>query len=123
MTETRLPHDITFFHSEELEEKYPDLDFKERETTAVKEHGAIFVIGIGHPLPKSGKPHDGRAPDYDDWYTPNGVNGYRGLNGDILVWHKEINARLELSSMGVRVNAETLQKQSELQEVWDKIKD
>jgi len=64
-----LPDNITFIHSEELETMYPSLTPREREDAFCKEHGAVFVIGIGHPLPKSGKPHDDRAADYDDWWT------------------------------------------------------
>src|SRR5512136_924425 len=75
----RLPDEITFVHSEELEKRYPELSPKEREKRAVLEHGAIFVIGIGADL-AGGSPHDGRAPDYDDWTTPT-PGGHKGLNG------------------------------------------
>ena len=98
-----LPDTITFVHSEELEARYPDLTPREREITITKIHRAVFLIGIGHPLPLSGKPHDDRAADYDDWWTANGNKNYRGLNGDILVWDNELNTALELSSMGIRV--------------------
>ncbi len=83
-------------------ERYPDLTPKERERLACQEHGAIFVIGIGAALP-GGKPHDGRAPDYDDWSTPTD-NGYKGLNGDILVNYPLLDCAYELSSMGIRVD-------------------
>ena len=107
-----LPEEITFIHSEELEEMYPDLEPKERENMACKEYGAIFLIGIGAKL-KNGKPHDGRAPDYDDWSTPT-ANGRKGLNGDILVYYPVFDCAYELSSMGIRVDPETLLKQLEI---------
>lgn len=105
----QLPEEITFIHSEDLLAKYPDLSPKERETTITKEHGAVFIIGIGGEL-KNGEPHDGRAPDYDDWTTPT-LNGYSGLNGDILVWNSVLEQSFELSSMGVRVDESALEKQ------------
>ena len=95
-----LPEEITFLASQELEDTYPDLTPKEREHAAAKQYGAIFIEGIGGAL-KSGKPHDGRAPDYDDW----------SLNGDILVYYPVLDIALELSSMGVRVDEETLRRQ------------
>lgn len=101
-----LPEEITFIHSEELLEKYPSLTPKEREFKAAKEYGAVFIIGIGHPL-KNGERHDGRAPDYDDWSTET-INGYRGLNGDIIVWNPVLNDAFEISSMGIRVNPEAM---------------
>ncbi len=107
-----LPDEITFLHSEQLEGQYPDLSPKERENRACRDFGAIFVIGIGGAL-KNGKPHDGRAPDYDDWSTPT-MNGYKGLNGDILVHYPLFNRALELSSMGIRVSPESLAQQLEL---------
>ena len=106
-----LPEDITFVHSEELYEMYPNLSPRERETEFVKKHKAIFVIGIGAKL-KNGVPHDGRAPDYDDWITETG-NGYRGLNGDIILWNPVLESAFEISSMGIRVSAESLMKQLE----------
>lgn len=105
-----LPETITFIHTEELEERYPALTPKQREQAITKEHGAVFLIGIGHPLPTSGQPHDDRAADYDDWYTENGNTYFRGLNGDILVWDEATNDCVELSSMGIRVDATSLQK-------------
>jgi len=107
-----LPNEITFFHSEELEQMYPELTPREREYEAAKKHGAIFVIGIGGPL-KNGERHDGRAPDYDDWTTET-VNGYKGLNGDIVLWNPILESAFEISSMGIRVNPEALNKQLEI---------
>ncbi|MEA1970377.1 MAG: aspartate--ammonia ligase [Thermodesulfobacteriota bacterium] len=107
-----LPEEITFIHSEDLEEKYPDLTPKERENIVCREYGAVFIIGIGGEL-KNGKPHDGRAPDYDDWSTPT-TGGRRGLNGDILVHYPVFDCAYELSSMGIRVAPETLLRQLEI---------
>ena len=107
----RLPEKITFIHTEELLKRYPDLDSSQRETMAAKEYGAIFLIGIGARL-SNGKPHDGRAPDYDDWITPND-DGYQGLNGDIIVWDSVLERSIELSSMGIRVSPESLRSQLE----------
>jgi aspartate--ammonia ligase len=107
-----LPEQITFIHAEELAAKYPELTSFERENEAAKKYGAIFVIGIGGTMP-NGQIHDGRAPDYDDWSTPT-ENGYKGLNGDIIVWNKVLNRSFELSSMGVRVNKQALLEQLKL---------
>ena len=107
--EPMLPEEITFIHAEELEEKYPDLTAKERENKVAKEFGAVFIIGIGGVLP-GGEIHDGRAPDYDDWSTPNS-NGYKGLNGDIVIWNPVLQNAFEISSMGIRVDKETLLRQ------------
>lgn len=104
-----LPDRITFIHAEELAKKYPDSSPKERENMAAREYGAIFIIGIGGDL-SDGKSHDGRAPDYDDWSTPNS-EGYKGLNGDILVWNPVLEMAFELSSMGIRVDREALERQ------------
>ena len=104
-----LPEEITFIHSEELAEKYPSLIPLERETEAAKKYKAIFVIGIGGQLP-NGEIHDGRAPDYDDWTTPT-VNGYKGLNGDIILWNDVLNRAFEISSMGIRVDPDAMIKQ------------
>ncbi len=98
-----LPDDIIFMSSQELEDKFPHLTPKEREHAQLRESGSLFLIGIGHPL-KSGKPHDGRASDYDDWE----------LNGDILVYHEPGACALELSSMGIRVDRMALLRQEEL---------
>jgi len=108
-----LPEEIKFIHSEELYEEYPDLSFKEREAKAAKKYGAVFIIGIGHPLP-SGQAHDGRAPDYDDWSTET-ENGYKGLNGDIIIWNPVLENAFELSSMGIRVDRKALLHQLEMQ--------
>ncbi len=98
--ERLLPEKITFVTTSELEERYPDKAPKEREYLAVKEYGAIFLMQIGGAL-KDGKPHDGRAPDYDDWT----------LNGDIIVYYPVLDIALELSSMGIRVDEEALERQ------------
>jgi aspartate--ammonia ligase len=114
-----LPDHITFVHSEELLEMYPGLTPRERETRFVKDHGAIFVIGIGGEL-KDGKKHDGRAPDYDDWITST-LNGYNGLNGDIILWNPILETAFEISSMGIRVNSESLMEQLRLTNTTDRI--
>lgn len=108
-----LPEDIFFIHSEELRQMYPDLSAKEREHRICREHGAVFIIGIGNEL-GDGEPHDLRAPDYDDWSTPN-EEGFTGLNGDLLIWYPILERSIELSSMGIRVNQEALQTQLKLQ--------
>ena len=107
-----LPDEITFIHSEDLERGHPDLTPKEREKLVCQEHGAAFVIGIGADL-AGGTPHDGRAPDYDDWSTPT-YNGYKGLNGDILVNYPLLDCAYELSSMGIRVDPSAMLRQLEL---------
>ncbi len=104
-----LPDQIHFIHSEALLKRYPDLDAKGREREAAKEFGAIFLMGIGGQL-SDGQAHDVRAPDYDDWTTPNS-DGFFGLNGDIIVWNPVLQDAFEISSMGIRVDAETLQRQ------------
>ncbi|MDO4462908.1 MAG: aspartate--ammonia ligase [Bacteroidia bacterium] len=101
-----LPEEIHFITSQELLDKYPNLSAKEREDAITKEYGAVFVIGIGGDL-TNGEPHDGRAPDYDDWTTPT-PDGNKGLNGDILVWNDVLGRAFELSSMGIRVDKEAL---------------
>ncbi len=116
--EPMLPEEITFIHSEEMQKKYPDLSPKEREFNYAKEYGAIFVIGIGGDL-SDGKPHDGRAPDYDDWTTPT-TEGYKGLNGDIIIWNPVLNIAFEVSSMGVRVDKEALLKQLDISNTSDR---
>ena len=107
-----LPDAITFIHSEELENKYPEMTPREREDMICREHGAVFIIGIGSNL-KNGKPHDDRAPDYDDWSTPVNEN-YKGLNGDILVFYPVTDCAYELSSMGIRVDSVSLLRQLEI---------
>lgn len=104
-----LPDEITFIQSEDLMKEYPGLTPKERENEAAKKHGAVFIIGIGHEL-SHGEKHDGRAPDYDDWSTPT-PGGYHGLNGDIIVWNPILESAFELSSMGIRVDKEALERQ------------
>ena len=96
----KLPGDVTFITSQELEDRYPDKTPKERENLITKEYGCVFVMKIGDKL-SSGKPHDGRAPDYDDWQ----------LNGDILFWFEHLNSALEISSMGIRVDEKSLEEQ------------
>ncbi len=107
-----LPEEITLIHTEELAERYPDLSPKEREYRIAKEYGAVFIIGIGGQLP-NGEVHDGRAPDYDDWTTET-VNGYKGLNGDIVIWNPVLENSFEISSMGIRVDREALLHQLKL---------
>jgi len=113
-----LPEEITFIHAEELEKRYPDMSSKERETRACREHGAIFVIGIGGAL-SGGEPHDGRAPDYDDWSTPTG-DGFQGLNGDIVVYNSVLDSAFELSSMGIRVDPDALSRQLVIREATER---
>lgn len=108
-----LPSNIHFVHSEDLLAMYPDKSPKEREDAICREYGAVFVIGIGGKL-ANGKKHDGRAPDYDDWSTM-AENGKAGLNGDILIWYPTLEHSFELSSMGIRVNKESLIRQLELE--------
>lgn len=104
-----LPQKLHFIHAEELRQLYPDLEPKCREHAICKKYGAVFIIGIGCKL-SDGKKHDGRAPDYDDWSTPT-EGGYKGLNGDIIVWNPVLESAFELSSMGIRVDAEALERQ------------
>ncbi len=106
----RLPDKIHFFTSQELEDRYPDLTPTERETAMCKEYGCIFVMGVGKKL-KSGIKHDGRAPDYDDW----------DLNGDILFWFEPLKCALEISSMGIRVDEDSLVKQLETENCLDRL--
>jgi len=113
-----LPDEIAFVHTEELAQKYPDATRWQREAAASKEHGAVFIIGIGGELP-NGEIHDGRAPDYDDWTTQTSPET-RGLNGDIFVWNPLLEIPFELSSMGIRVDAETMLKQLEIRDSMDR---
>jgi aspartate--ammonia ligase len=111
-----LPEKLTFIHAEDLLDRYPDLPRKARETEIVKELGAVFIYGIGWTL-RDGHPHEMRAPDYDDWVTETRSADGRpmhGLNGDILVWNPVTRRRHELTSMGIRVTAETLRRQLEI---------
>lgn len=107
-----LPEKITFVHTEDLQKQYPNMTPREREDKAAEEYGAIFVMGIGGKLP-DGKIHDGRAPDYDDWTTV-AKDGKKGLNGDIVVWNPLLKRSFELSSMGIRVDPDTMKKQLEI---------
>ncbi len=107
-----LPEDIYFIHSEDLLQMYPDKSAKERENLICRKFGAVFIIGIGAKL-SNGEPHDGRAPDYDDWTSMNS-DGRHGLNGDILIWYPVLNRAVELSSMGIRVDKEALLRQLEI---------
>lgn len=121
---TNLPDKLTFIHAEDILEKYPDLPRKQRETAILQEYPAVFIYGIGWTL-ADGYPHELRAADYDDWVTPTVSRDGRpmhGLNGDILVWNPVTKRRHELSSMGVRVNAETLRQQLELTNQLDFLK-
>jgi aspartate--ammonia ligase len=111
-----LPEKLTFLHAEEILDRYPDLPRKQRETEIIKKYGAVFIYGIGWTL-KDGYAHELRAADYDDWVTETvSAKGeaMHGLNGDILVWNPVTQRRHELTSMGVRVNPETLVKQLEI---------
>lgn len=108
-----LPDEITFIHTEELLKRYPTLSPSQREYAITKEHGAVFLIGIGHRL-SDGQKHDNRAPDYDDWITESEI-GMNGLNGDLLVWNDILERSFELSSMGIRVNRDSLLKQLEIE--------
>jgi aspartate--ammonia ligase len=111
-----LPEKLTFLHAEEILERYPDLPRKARETAILQEYPAVFIYGIGWTL-EDGYPHELRAADYDDWVTETKSKDGRpmhGLNGDILVWNPVTKRRHELTSMGVRVNAETLRRQLEI---------
>ena len=98
--ETELCREVTFVTAQELEDRWPELTPKERENAVVREHKTVFIEKIGGKL-KSGARHDGRAPDYDDW----------SLNGDLLFWHDVLGLAMEISSMGIRVDAETLDRQ------------
>ena len=91
---------------------YPDIPPKEREEAITKKHGAVFIIGIGGKL-EDGKPHDNRAPDYDDYSTPN-EDGFYGLNGDLMIWSDVLGKAMELSSMGIRVDRNALLHQLEI---------
>ena len=104
-----LPDQITFIHTEDAQKRYPNLTPVQREKVLAKEYGAIFLIGIGSPL-ADGVSHGGRSPDYDDWSTPTDAE-HTGLNGDIIVWDTIREESLELSSMGIRVDQETLLRQ------------
>lgn len=111
-----LPGQLTFIHAEDLLDRYPDLPRKARETAILQEHPAVFIYGIGWTL-ADGYPHEMRAADYDDWVSETVSEDGRpmhGLNGDILVWNPVTQRRHELTSMGIRVTAESLKKQLEV---------
>lgn len=110
--ECKLPEKVTFIHAEKLLKLYPKKSAKKREDLICKKYGAVFIIGIGKNL-SDGLPHDGRAPDYDDW-TSETKDGFCGLNGDLLVWHEELQRAFELSSMGIRVIPDVLIRQLEI---------
>jgi len=119
-----LPEELTFIHAEEILAKYPLLPRKARETKIIQEYPAIFIYGIGWVL-EDGYPHEMRAADYDDWATETTSADGRpmhGLNGDILVWNSVTKRRHELTSMGIRVNAESLKKQLEISGQLDLLK-
>ncbi|RKX86178.1 MAG: aspartate--ammonia ligase [Spirochaetes bacterium] len=113
-----LPEEISFIHTEELVERWPDKTPREREDLITRENEAVFIIGIGGELP-DGSIHDGRAPDYDDW-TSETTPGKHGLNGDIMVWNSILGRAFELSSMGIRVDKETMLKQLEIRDEMDR---
>ncbi len=108
-----LPDEITFIQSEDLLREYPDMTPKERENAAAKRYGAVFLMGIGGKL-SNGEKHDGRAPDYDDWSSET-EDGYKGLNGDILLWNDVLQSSFEISSMGIRVDKVALERQLEIE--------
>ncbi|MBP1633375.1 MAG: aspartate-ammonia ligase [Acidobacteria bacterium] len=111
-----IPEELMFVHAEELLDTYPDLPPTERENAILREHPAVFVIGLGYPL-AGGHPHEMRAADYDDWATDTSSQTGRtthGLNGDIVVWDPVARRRHELTSMGIRVTKETLVEQLEM---------
>ena len=119
-----LPEKLTFLHAEEILEMFPDLPRKQRETQVLQKYPAVFIIGIGWPL-GDGLPHENRAADYDDWVTPTDKETGKpthGLNGDILVWNHVTKRRHELTSMGIRVNAETLKQQLEMSKLTEFLK-
>jgi aspartate--ammonia ligase len=119
-----LPDELTFLHAEEILERFPDMPRKQRETAILQEYPGIFIYGIGWPL-ADGYPHEMRAADYDDWVTETVSKDGRpmhGLNGDILVWNPVTRRRHELSSMGIRVDGESLKKQLEMSGQLDFLK-
>ena len=116
--EPMLSEDIFFIHAEQLLQMYPGMSAKERENAVAKEHKAVFVIGIGGKL-SDGHPHDGRAADYDDWSSVN-EDGFEGLNGDMLLWNPVLQSAFEVSSMGIRVDADALKRQLEMRGESDK---
>ena len=97
----RLADHVSFITTQELEDRWPELSLDERENMIAKEEKAVFIMKIGDKLKRSGKPHDGRAPDYDDWQ----------LNGDLIFWYEPLQSKIEISSMGIRVSEESLKEQ------------
>jgi aspartate--ammonia ligase len=119
-----LPEELVFLHAEEILDMFPDLPRKQRETQILQKYPAIFIVGIGWPL-KDGYPHENRSADYDDWITDTRTETGKethGLNGDILVWNHVTRRRHELTSMGIRVNADTLHMQLEMANLLDNLK-
>lgn len=114
----QLPDDIFFISAEELLKLYPNMSTKEREDEITKKYGAVFIMGIGGDL-SNGEPHDGRAPDYDDWSTKNS-EGFSGLNGDIMIWNPVLGHAFEISSMGIRVDKEALLRQLEIRNLMER---
>jgi len=114
-----LPQEITFIHAEELRQRFPALTPKEREFEIAREYKSVFIIGIGGPL-GDGEKHDGRAPDYDDWTTPD-EKGLLGLNGDIILWNPVLELPFEVSSMGIRVDKKALLRQLEITGKQDRL--
>ena len=108
----RLPEDVHFVTTQELEDAWPDLSPEEREDKIAKKEKAVFIMKIGDKLKRSGQPHDGRAPDYDDWT----------LNGDLIFWYEPLGQKLEVSSMGIRVSPESLHEQLEKADCLDREK-
>lgn len=113
-----LPDEVFFIHAEELLQHYPNLTAKQREVEITRRFGAVFIIGIGGVL-SNGEPHDGRAPDYDDWSTPN-EDGFYGLNGDIFLWNPVLRDAVEISSMGIRVDKKALERQLDIRKCNDR---
>jgi len=114
-----LPEEIKFIHTEELINEFPELSPREREDLICRKYGAVFIIGIGGELP-DGTIHDGRAPDYDDWSTPTSETT-RGLNGDIFFWNPILGRGFEISSMGIRVDKDSLLRQLKIREVEERV--
>lgn len=108
--QVEIPNEITFITSQELEDAYPDKTPKERENIVAEKYGAVFIKKIGGVL-ASGEKHDGRAPDYDDWE----------LNGDIILWNDVLKQAFEISSMGIRVDAESMRRQLEIDGKTDRL--
>jgi aspartate--ammonia ligase len=114
-----LPDDIHFVHTEDLLAEYPELTPRERESKVAEKYGAVFIIGIGGEL-ADGTIHDGRSPDYDDWSTVT-KEGYKGLNGDIVLWNPVLESAFEISSMGIRVDKSALLTQLKIRNSEDRL--